>query len=296
LKHVIIMPAHNEAEHIGTTLASLLAQTLPPDRIIVVDDGSSDGTAAIVREMARAHATIAIVEGPPTTERRYRVVEVFNRGYALIRNDPCAYVSKIDADLVFPPDYFRRLFEVMDADPGIGAAGGTLCDLIGGKPTPIRIPETHVPGPLKTIRRSVFDAMGGFVPTLGWDIIDTVKIRMMGYRTLNLPELQVTHLRRHGSATGIVRGNIRMGHGAYVIGTHPLFALARSFYRMLEPPYVIGGLALGYGYFKSWSLRTPQIQDPALIAALRAEQLHRLLHRNKLPRPLLAAKRGSASG
>ena len=296
MKHVIIMPARNEADYIGKTLATLLTQTQPPDRIVVVDDGSTDGTVAIVQEIARSHPAVSIVRGPPSAERRYRVVEVFNRGYETIKDEPCEYVSKIDADLLFPPDYFRRLFEVMDADPSIGAAGGVACDVIGGRPMPIRIPETHVSGALKTIRRSVFDAMGGFVPTLGWDIIDAVKIRMLGYRTLSLPDLWVTHLRRHGSATGIIRGNIRMGHGAYVIGTHPIFALARSFYRMLEPPYVIGGLALGYGYFKSWSLRAPQIQDKALIAALRAEQLHRLLHRNKLPKQLIAAKRPLAQG
>lgn len=285
LKHAIIIPAHNEAAYIRRTLESLLAQTEPADRIIVVDDGSADETSAIVRVLARDHACLTLVNGPPSAERRYRVVEVFNRGYELVRGGPCEYVSKIDADLIFPRDYFRRLFEVMDADPTIGAAGGVLCDIVGGKLMPIRIPETHVPGPLKTMRRSAFDEMGGFIPTLGWDIVDTVKMRMLGYRTLNLPELRVTHLRRHGSATGIVRGNVRMGHGAYVIGTHPLFALARSFYRMLEPPYLVGGLALGYGYFRSWLAGKPQIPDKALIEALRKEQMHRLLHRNRLPGP-----------
>jgi hypothetical protein len=55
---------------------------------------------------------------------------------------------------------------------------------------------------------------------------------------------------------------------------------------MLEPPYLVGGLALGYGYFKSWLSRRPQIPDKELIGALRKEQMHRLLHRNKLPDPI----------
>jgi poly-beta-1,6-N-acetyl-D-glucosamine synthase len=119
---------------------------------------------------------------------------------------------------------------------------------------------------------------------LGWDIIDLVKIRDLGYRTVCLPDLPVVHLRQTGAATGIIRGNVRMGHGAYVIGTHPLFALARSIYRMAEPPYVVGGLALGYGYFRSWLARAPRIDDASLIRALRSEQLHRLFHLNRLPK------------
>ena len=74
-----------------------------------------------------------------------------------------------------------------------------------------------------------------------------------------------------------------MGHGAYVIGTHPLFALGRSFYRMFEPPYVLAGAALGYGYFKSWFKGAEQISDTRLIRKLREEQLYRLFHLNKLP-------------
>jgi glycosyltransferase involved in cell wall biosynthesis len=285
MKHVIIMPAHNEAEFIGRTLDSLVAQTERPDRLIVVDDGSTDATAAIVRGFAAAHDWIRLVQGPKHETRRYKVVEVFNRGYDSVRSEDFTYVSKIDADLVFPPNYFQRLFAVMDADPGIGAGSGIMDEVASEKHRiRRRMPENHVPGPLKTIRKSVFDEMGGFVPTLGWDIIDLVKIRALGYRTINLPDLLVLHLRLMASATGVLRGNVRQGHGAYVIGTHPLFAIGRSAYRMFERPYVLAGLALGYGYFKSWFAGAPQIEDQALIRALRQEQMYRLFHLNRLPR------------
>lgn len=284
MKHIAIIPAHNEAKFIERTLASLLAQSLPPDRIVVVDDGSTDGTADIVGRLAAASGRISLVRGQTQGTRRYRVVEVFNAGYDQVRGEDFEYVSKLDADLVFPPDYFARLFRAMDADPEIGAAGGVLDEVTAsGRRIRLRMPDNHVPGPIKTIRRSVFEQMGGFVPMLGWDIIDLVKIRALGFRTVSLPDLVVLHLRRTGSATGIVKGSARMGHGAYVIGTHPLFALGRSVYRMLEPPYVIGGLAFGFGYFRSWIRKAEQIPDRALIKRLRSEQLYRLRHFNKLP-------------
>lgn len=289
MKHVAIIPAHNEAAFIEKTLDTLLAQTQRPDKIIVVDDGSTDATPDIVRRVAEKHDCVQLVQGPKQNVRRYRVVEVFNRGYDLVRAESFTYVSKIDADLIFPKDYFERLFAVMDADPRIGAGSGILDEAtLGGGQMRLRMPEGHVPGPIKTIRKTVFDEMGGFLPMLGWDIVDLVKIRSLGYRTMNIPDLVVFHARRTGAATGIVKGNIRMGHGAYVIGTHPLFALARAIYRMFEPPYVVAGVALGYGYFRSWLSGAEQIPDKDLIRALRAEQLYRLRHGNKLPEQRMA--------
>jgi biofilm PGA synthesis N-glycosyltransferase PgaC len=286
MKHIIIMPAHNEAALIARTLQSIADQTERPDRLLVVDDGSTDATADIVRQFMTRHPWIALVSGRKSGPgRRYRVVEVFNQGYEQVRGERADYVSKIDADLIFPTDYFERLFRLMDADRTIGAAGGVLEEVTAsGRRHRLRMPDNHVPGPVKTIRKEVFEEMGGFVPMLGWDIIDLVKIRSLGYRTVCLPELVVIHQRQTAAATGILRGNVRMGHGAYVIGTHPLFAVGRAVYRMFEPPYVLAGLALGYGYFRSWFKRAEQMPDRGLIAALQSEQLYRLAHFNKLPR------------
>jgi glycosyltransferase involved in cell wall biosynthesis len=286
MKHIIVMPAHNEADLIGRTLQSIVEQTERPDRLVIVDDGSTDATAEIVRGFMTDHPWIEMIPGGQRgSGRRYRVVEVFNHGYERVRAERTDYISKIDADLIFPRDYFERVFRVMDADPTIGAAGGMLEEVAtNGRHHRLRMPDNHVPGPIKTIRKTVFEEMQGFVPMLGWDIIDLVKIRSLGYQTVCIQDLVVIHQRQTAAATGILKGNVRMGHGAYVIGTHPLFALGRAVYRMFEPPYVLAGVALGYGYFRSWFKRAEQMPDPALIAALQAEQLHRLVHFNKLPR------------
>jgi GT2 family glycosyltransferase len=285
MKHVVIIPAHNEARFIQGTLESLIAQTLKPDRIIVVDDGSTDATREIVQALAREEPCLSLIEGPPQRTRRYRVVEVFNLGYQTVRGEDFSYVSKIDADLVFPPDYFERLFEVLDAHPSIAAGAGMLYDRVGDDLQRWRIPENYVSGPIKTIRKSVFDQMGGFVPALGWDMVDQVQMRALGFSTVLLPDLAVVHLRKLGSATGLLRGHARHGQCAYTVGSHPAFALGRSIYRMLDPPYVILGLAFGYGYIRAWLAGAEQIPDRELIRALRREQVYRLFHLNRLPKP-----------
>jgi biofilm PGA synthesis N-glycosyltransferase PgaC len=287
MRHVVIMPARNEEAYIRATLTSILGQTAVPDRIYVVDDGSSDRTALIVEEIARVEPRVRLMR---RADRGYRrmgpgVIEAFNSAYAQCRGEEFVYVSKIDADQILPPNYFEVLLAFLDRCPDFGAAGGVPYEELGGALRPWRMPETHVPGPLKTMRRQVFDEIGGFLPTLGWDVLDEVKVRLHGYRTGHLSELKVRHLRPHGSAEGALRGKVEWGKGAYVIGSHPLFVIARAFYRMWEPPYIIGGFAVLWGYFKAAGGRVPQIADANLVETLRREQLHRLLHNNRLARP-----------
>jgi chlorobactene glucosyltransferase len=61
----VVVPARNERANIELCLRSLLAQSYPGLHIIVVDDDSSDGTAAIVARIARAHPQVALVHAPP---------------------------------------------------------------------------------------------------------------------------------------------------------------------------------------------------------------------------------------
>jgi poly-beta-1,6-N-acetyl-D-glucosamine synthase len=285
MRHVVIIPARNEAAHIGATLRSILDQTEPPDCIYVVDDGSSDETSAIVSDLARCHPLVRLLRLPDRGHRRMGsgVVDAFRSAYEECKAEEFTYVSKIDADQILPPRHFEVLLGFLDEHPDYGAAGGVPYDQVGGKWRRWRMPDSHVPGPLKTMRRAAYDAIGGFVPSLGWDILDEVKMRSLGYRTGHLEQLKVLHLRPHASAEGMLRGKAQWGEGAYVIGSHPLFVLARAFYRMWEPPYVIGGIAMLWGYCKAAAQRLPHVASPDLMETLRREQLHRLLHLNRLP-------------
>jgi glycosyltransferase involved in cell wall biosynthesis len=285
MRHVVIIPARNEAGHIGVTLQSILEQTEPPNWIYVVDDGSSDDTPVIVADLAIRSPMIRLLRVADRGHRRMGegVVQAFTAAYEECKTEAFTYLSKMDADLILPQVYFEVLLGFLEHHPEFGAAGGVPYDQIGGKWRRWRIPDWHVPGPLKTMRRSAYEAIGGFVPCLGWDILDEVKMRSLGYRTGHLEDLKVLHLRPHASAEGILRGKAQWGEGAYMIGSHPLFVLGRAFYRMWEPPYVLGGIAVLWGYFKAVARRMPRVAGADLVKALRREQLHRLLHLNRLP-------------
>jgi glycosyltransferase involved in cell wall biosynthesis len=62
MKYYIIIPAHNEASFIRLTLQSLIEQTVLPSKIVVVNDNSTDETAAIVLEFAKNNRKLSICQ------------------------------------------------------------------------------------------------------------------------------------------------------------------------------------------------------------------------------------------
>lgn len=285
MRHLVIIPAKNEGRFIRETLLSLLRQTKPPDRIVVVDDGSSDETDTIVEAVAAEWPAVQLLrhESEPNEVMGPAVVRAFMFAYNQLGPDRYTYVSKFDADLVFPPAYCATVIRHLEEHPDVGVAGGVLLEAVARKPVRLRGAPNHVFGALKTFRRVALDAIGGFEAIAGWDIVDQVKLRSLRWRTAALETLPVLHRRAHGSRAGHLVGKADWGRGAWVIGSHPLFVLGRGFYRMLEPPFVIGGLAFWAGYLFAALRGVPRLRDQTVVARLRTEQLHRLRAWNRPP-------------
>lgn len=285
MRHVAIIVARNDERFIGRMLRSLRARTALPDRVYVVDDGSTDGTANAVASMAAEWPGLFLVWRPAGIPRTHDdgVVPAFQAASDLIRGLNVTYVSRLDADLEFAPGYFQALLDHLDAHPEWGMAGGVPYEETGGQVRGWKMPREHVPGALKTMRRDVFDRIGGFVPTYSWDIVDGAAVRALGYRPGNLP-LRVEHLRPHSSYEGVLRGRMKWGEGAWTIGTHPLYALARGAYLMTQNrPYLLAGAAYWWGYLRAAFRRTPRIPNAGLTRALRREQLGRLRRIVRVP-------------
>ncbi len=101
-------------------LPTLVAQDLDALRIVVLDDGSTDGTAAWLRE---AWPQVEVVENPGTLG----VAHSFNRAVALARASE--FLALLNNDLELEPDYLRRLVAVLDAHPEAASAAGKMRSL-----------------------------------------------------------------------------------------------------------------------------------------------------------------------
>ena len=77
-------------------------------------------------------------------------------------------------------------------------------------------------------------------------------------------------------------GIIKNGKTDYVSGYHPLFLLAKSAIRLPQRPYILGSVALLYGYLKAYWEGTPRVDDPELIRYLRSQQIAKLVGRETM--------------
>lgn len=283
-RYCLITPCRDEAQYARRTLESIGRQTLPPARWIIVDDGSTDETPAIVQEYAAKLPYLTVIRRDNRGHRKVGagVIEAFNVGYASIDPLDYDYVCKMDLDLDLPPGYFAGLVDRMEAEPRLGTTSGKpwFVHPTSGALVPEVCGDEMSVGMTKFYRRTCFTEIGGFVSQVMWDGIDCHRARMLGWmaESLNDPALRFTHLRPQGaSQKGIWTGRTRAGFGQYFMGTAPLYYLASAVFRAFEHPAIIGSVAMLWGYARSAVQGLPRYEEPGFRTFLRRYQYQCLL-------------------
>ncbi len=283
--YVVISPCRNEVDYMRQTLDTMVAQTVPPTRWIIVDDGSTDATPEILAQYAARHDWIEIVQKPDRGHRAVGpgVVEAFYYGLERVDLSQYRYVCKLDLDLALPARYFEELMVRMEADPRIGTCSGKPYIRRAGQLVSERRGDEMSVGMTKFFTTECFEQIGGFVHEVMWDALDCHKARMMGWRAVSWddPDLNFEHLRPMGSSqSSIYTGKRRHGFGQYYMGSDPLFFAATCLFRMIEPPYILGGLAMMQGYVAAKLKGVAQHGDAELRAFIRDYQ-RRALRKGK---------------
>jgi glycosyltransferase involved in cell wall biosynthesis len=296
MRLAIVVSFLNEERYLPTFLASIAAQTRPPDELLLVDDGSTDASAAIAEAFAQEHGYARALRRPRRSAERDRlasaaVVASFEWGVSQLSQTPDV-VSKMDADLDLTPTLLEAVERELTVDATLGVVGSYLCVEDGGRRTREYNPVDHVRGPNKFYRWSCFGHIAPLAPHLGWDTIDEMKARMHGWRSrsLELPEGDPLHLRPTGLHDGRLRAFRRWGTCAWCFGQHPAIALAGSITRMCDKPYVLGGLNYLAGYARSAMRGAPRV-DADVRQFVRREKLREA--REHLHRPSRAMLRHS---
>jgi glycosyltransferase involved in cell wall biosynthesis len=278
MRYVLITPARNEAAFIELTIKSVVAQTVPPARWVVVSDGSTDGTDEIVRRYAAEHPWMELVRRPARRERHFAgKVHAFNAGLAAMANVDYDVIASLDADISLDREHFAFLLGKLAADPDLGLVGTPFRDRAIYDYRFVSI--EHVSGACQVFRRACFEDIGGYVPVRsgGIDHIAVITARMKGWKTRTFTEKVCQHHRVIGSAEhGALAARFRVGALDYALGGHPLWELFRTAYQMTKSPRVIGGLALGAGYFYAMLRRAERPVSRELVAFRRREQMRRL--------------------
>jgi glycosyltransferase involved in cell wall biosynthesis len=278
--YVLVTPARNEAGYIDRTLTSVVAQTRPPLRWIIVSDGSTDATDSVVTEFAHKHSFIRLVRKTASERRSFdSKVRAFRLGCEELMDLDSCYIGNLDADVTFAPEYFETLLARMEADPRIGIGGGGICELVNGTFVAQLNSVNSVPGAVQLFRRSCYEQIGGYVPLRmgGIDSAAEIMARMHGWIVRMFTDLIVFHHRRVSSGShGVLRAKFRHGMCHYSLGCIPSYEAVRCLYRLREQPYGIGSLATFAGYVWSWIQRQQRELPPEVINYVRREQDRRI--------------------
>jgi glycosyltransferase involved in cell wall biosynthesis len=116
VKVSVVMPVRDGERFVEEALESVLAQTLADFELIIVDDGSTDGTAALLADAARRDERVRVL-----TQAAGGLTVALNAGCALVR---APVIARMDADDVALPDRLTRQVAFLDAHPNVALVGG----------------------------------------------------------------------------------------------------------------------------------------------------------------------------
>lgn len=275
MSYAVITPARDEVDNLARLAESLRGQSITPQRWVIVDNGSQDGTREFAEQLAGETPWIDVVEAPAADGlvRGGPVVRAFHVGVAALGDLP-DFVAKVDADVSCDPDFFAVLLSAFAGEPRLGMASGACHELQDGRWLPRYGTGDNVWGAARMYRRECLTAVLPLEERMGWDGIDVIKANVNGWHTTALLDLPFLHHRPEAirdNAAG--RAWRAQGQAAYYMGYRFSYLLARTLYRLRSEQAAAAMLA---GYVSGAWRRQPRV-DPTVRAHIRSQQRWRHL-------------------
>jgi biofilm PGA synthesis N-glycosyltransferase PgaC len=281
LAYSIITAARDEAATLPRLADALRQQTILPTRWVIVENGSTDGTAEIANSISTKIDWVRLVT-LPTVGRRERgapIVRAFHAGLAALDGEPDIVVN-VDADVTMEPDYFERLLAAFARNPRLGISSGSAWELDGGVWQQRFVTGGTVWGATRAYRWACLQDVLPLEERHGWDGIDQLRARARGWQCMTLVDLPFRHERPEGIHDGSRWQHWRAnGETAYFMGYRPSYLLARTLHNAWRERAALG---LVWGYTRSTMRREERLGDVSAKAILREDQrLRHILHRRR---------------
>ncbi|TRX24966.1 glycosyltransferase family 2 protein [Flavobacterium franklandianum] len=277
MRYYIVIPSYNEEAFVALTLQSLISQTVLPSKIVVVNDNSTDKTAEIVLEFAKENPYISLVN--KTSEAIHlpgsKVIQAFQKGLETLDND-YDIIVKLDADLIFPPNYFETIINHFQTDSKIGMAGGfCYIEKNGYWVLENLTDKDHIRGALKAYRKETFKQIGGLKPAMGWDTVDELLCKFYNWKVVTDKSLHVKHLKPTG-ANYNKTARYKQGEAFYSLGYgFWITAIASAKLAMMKKKPL---LFIDYiqGFWKAKSAKKPMLVNPEQAKFIRKYRLQKM--------------------
>lgn len=215
--YFVILTCRNSEKSIKSALNSLLNQSVKPDYIIVIDDGSKDNTSNILREIQSKNKNIYIITNPDLGYDIGRVVVNWNKALKLAQElnlKPTDYHMIGTDDTQFEVNYSEKIMRRMESDISIAIASGNYDN--NQYVTP------HGAG--RFIRNSFFNSVHGYYSEkMGYESLVLHTAMLNGFKCIVIQEARFIHTRKLGSDHHF----FQFGASMRTLGYHPLFVFGR---------------------------------------------------------------------
>lgn len=249
MKYYIVIPTYNEEQFIALTLQSLADQTVLPTKVVVVNDNSTDRTPDIVLDFVKKHPWISLVTKTSSSIHLpgSKVIQAFQKGLEFI-DEEYDLIVKVDADLIFPTNYFETIIEHFNSDSSIGMVGGfCYIEKNGDWVLENLTDKDHIRGALKAYRKATFKQIGGLRAQMGWDTVDELLCKFYNWKVVTDQSMHVKHLKPTG-ANYNKTARYKQGEAFYTLGYGFIITAIASFKLALrkEKPFLFVGYLIGF--------------------------------------------------
>ena len=279
--YVLITPAYNEEAYLEKTIHSVIAQSLLPQKWVIVSDGSTDRTDEIATYYATKYRFIEFIRHEAGLKPEFglaaRKVAAIQVGFKHLDGITYEYYGNLDADISFAGDFYSSLIKKFNNNPKLGLGGSFVYNTYEDKIFPYLDNARVVGGAIQFFRRQCWEDIGGYYPGAWEDSVAVTMARMKGWEAQSFPDIRAYHHKGVGlPGRGHIRSSFHVGKMEYIMGDHILYEVARCAHDVLKKPIAIGSLFRFLGYL--WSaLKGNAIQVPAdVVKYNRNDQLQRL--------------------
>lgn len=270
--YFVILTCRNSQNSIRSAINAIVKQTVVPEYIIVINDGSNDKTAEILQEIQSTCHYLHVITHPDRGYDIKRVVKNWNEAISFSKKSGLKrtkYHLIATDDTEYSPDYVKKLLSSMDSNENIAIASGTYTEYIPVMP--------HGAGRL--VRNSFLEdsSWKGYYPEkMGYESAVLYEAARSGYEYIILSEARFKHTKPLGQSHKFYE----FGASMQTLGYHPLFVLSRFLKYLLtgEETGRVGALYMLYYYlsYKPKADGYDSLYDEKIRLYVRNTQLKRL--------------------
>lgn len=267
--YILLTAARNEEDNLPALISSIVRQTIKPALWVIVDDGSTDGTPAIIKEAKEKHKWIKSIrmDEHPRRDTGKIYARICNTGFDFAikfceeHNISYAYIGIVDADMVLEKDFFEKLIKEFKKNPKLGIASGSEYYYSSNNELVLEEVRDDLPmGCMRLWRKECFDETGGYYIGNFPDSVSNVSAKLKGWETRVFKHIKAIQARKTHSAEGLWKGYKVIGESDYFRDYHPLFVALKGLKYLCRNPYYVG-IAYLYGYFSSILKRMDKIDN-----------------------------------